>query len=216
MLRWWRSYQQIPMVEEIARVKGRPRLGDSIDADARLLGRARARTHQHGRPGACLPVWLTSVSMPWPTARNALVRTTAALPTPPRYEYIQASNSAIRLYGEEKLGPPREKNFLDLIFRSFDCHLFIPPPALPPPSWKHEGGGGEGLSQSIKGYNRWYRDCVRWACCCLFWGLCGGRGWNDSFREGGVVISRSLLRREIEILEIIKLSDIFFVVFLVV
>lgn len=46
----------IPMVEEIARVKGRPRLGDSIDADARLLGRARARAHQHGRPGACLPV----------------------------------------------------------------------------------------------------------------------------------------------------------------
>lgn len=31
-----------------------------------------------------------------------------------------------------------------------------------------------------------------------------------------MVISRSLLRREIEILEIIKLSDIFFVVFLVV
>lgn len=144
MLRWWRSYQQIPMVEEIARVKGRPRLGDSIDADARLLGRARARTHQHGRPGACLPVWLTSVSMPWPTARNALVRTTAALPTPPRYEYIQASNSAIRLYGEEKLGPPREKNFLDLIFRSLDCHLFIPPPPPPPyPSWKHESRRGE-------------------------------------------------------------------------
>lgn len=61
------------------------------------------------------------------------------------------------------------------------------------------GGGGAGLSQSIKGYNRWYRDCVRWACCCLFWGLCGGRAGlgNDSFSwggEGGMVISRSLLR----------------------
>lgn len=82
---------------------------------------------------------------------------------------------------------------------------------LPPRGSMNRGGGRRwgAVSQSIKGYNRWYRDCVRWACCCLFWGLCGGRGWNDSFREGGVVISRSLLRREIEILEIIKLSDIF-------
>lgn len=51
----------IPMVEEIARVKGRPRLGDSIDADARLLGRARARAHAPTRTAGCMPAGVIDI-----------------------------------------------------------------------------------------------------------------------------------------------------------
>lgn len=49
------------MVEEIARVKGRPRLGDSIDADARLLGRARARAHAPTRAAGCMPAGVIDI-----------------------------------------------------------------------------------------------------------------------------------------------------------
>lgn len=61
--------------------------------------------------------------MPWPTARNALVRTTAALPTPPRYEYIAvplaaASVSSLdrreKLLAERKFPSPLEPDFSKL------------------------------------------------------------------------------------------------------
>lgn len=61
--------------------------------------------------------------MPWPTARNALVRTTAALPTPPRYEYIAVPLAAPsvssldrreKLLAERKFPSPLEPDFSKL------------------------------------------------------------------------------------------------------